>query len=255
VKKLLIAFLAASILISSSVAAVSAKPDKPLVLSDKGVEKVVFIHYKAPGKPPWAGGPKDKPQEDDQGYKLFRGGVKWSNEDLGETGIYYEINIDNAPAGAFSEIAASFEEWDDATSEELFDNNPRTTTKSGADPYDGNVVSWTNLEDTRIIAVTTFWIWRGTKELAAFDIEFNTQFDWGINGITPGEANEATGSTSFMDVRNIATHEAGHTLVLEDLYQDQYAQMTMYGYSTEGEVKKISLEAGDIAGVQALYGG
>lgn len=63
------------------------------------------------------------------------------------------------------------------------------------------------------------------------------------------------GNTSFMDVRNIATHEVGHTLVLEDLYQDRYVQMTMYGYSTEGEVKKISLEAGDIAGVQALYGG
>jgi hypothetical protein len=57
-----------------------------------------------------------------------------------------------------------------------------------------------------------------------------------------------------MDIRNIATHEVGHTLVLEDPYQNQFAQTTMYGYSTEVEVKKISLEAGDIAGVKALYG-
>jgi len=236
------------------VAAASAKADKPPVISDKGIEKVVFIHYKAPGKPPWAGGSSDKPKEDEEGYKLFRGGVKWSDEALGETGIYYEINVNNAPARARSAIVDSFEEWDDGTSKELFDDNPGATTKSGADPYDGNVVSWTDLKDSRIIAVTTFWIYRGTKELAAFDIEFNTQFDWGINGVTPADANEAEGNTSFMDVRNIATHEAGHTLVLDDLYQDQFAQMTMYGYSTEGEVKKISLEAGDIAGVQALYG-
>ncbi len=58
-----------------------------------------------------------------------------------------------------------------------------------------------------------------------------------------------------MDIRNIATHEAGHTLVLSDLYQGRYAGMTMYGYSEYGEVKKISLESGDIAGLHKLYGG
>jgi hypothetical protein len=35
----------------------------------------------------------------------------------------------------------SFEEWDKATSEELLNENPGTNTKSGANPYDGNIVS------------------------------------------------------------------------------------------------------------------
>ena len=57
-----------------------------------------------------------------------------------------------------------------------------------------------------------------------------------------------------MDIRNIATHEAGHTLVLEDIYQDQFSGLTMYGYASEGEVNAISLEVADITGAQVLYG-
>ena len=57
-----------------------------------------------------------------------------------------------------------------------------------------------------------------------------------------------------MDIQNIMTHGVGHTLVLNGLYQDRYVRMTMCGYSSYGEVTKISLEPGDIAGAQALYG-
>ena len=247
-KKFLIAFLIASLILSSSAVIVSAKTDKTPVISEKGIEKVVLVHYKAPGKPPWAGGLKDKPEGDDQGYKLFRGGVKWSDEALGTAGISYAIN-ENISSDFREEIITAFNEWDLITGKEIFNDNVGTTSASGDNPDDGNVISWTNLGDSNIIAITTFWIWRGTKELAAFDIEFNNQLDWGINP-DPEDQN----FINEFDVRNIASHEVGHALVLEDLYQSQYSEMTMYGYSTEGEVKKISLEAGDIAGAQALYG-
>jgi len=107
------------------------------------------------------------------------------------------------------------------------------------------------IANSNIIAITTFWFYVNTKELFEFDIEFNSQFTWGID--TDGEDTEYE-LTNAMDIRNIATHEAGHTLVLSDLYQGQYAGMTMYGYSEYGEVKKISLESGDIAGLHKLYG-
>lgn len=52
---------------------------------------------------------------------------------------------------------------------------------------------------------------------------------------------------------SIATHELGHSVGLDDLYDGSCSEQTMYGYATEGETKKRTLEAGDIAGVQELY--
>ena len=57
-----------------------------------------------------------------------------------------------------------------------------------------------------------------------------------------------------MDLENIATHELGHGLGLGDLYKDACSDVTMFGYSTEGETKKRTLEPADIAGIQELYG-
>ena len=56
-----------------------------------------------------------------------------------------------------------------------------------------------------------------------------------------------------MDFESIATHELGHSVGLDDLYTAECAEQTMYGYATEGETKKRSLEAGDIEGVGQLY--
>ena len=41
---------------------------------------------------------------------------------------------------------------------------------------------------------------------------------------------------------------------LDDLYDKTYSELTMYGYSGEGETKKTSLENGDKLGTQFLYG-
>ena len=57
-----------------------------------------------------------------------------------------------------------------------------------------------------------------------------------------------------MDLQNIATHEIGHGLGLEDLYNVVCDQETMYGYSSKGEIKKRTLEQGDITGLQIMYG-
>lgn len=262
-RKMKLMAVAGLVLVLTSVlagGAVAAAP--PADNLGKGIEKTVIIHYEAPGKPPGTpgngpggGGGDDKGPKEEQGYKLFRGGIKWAD---GGIPVSYLINIKSIPAlinpdgiSPVDEIIAAFEAWDAATSKELFDDTPGTTTLSGTDPWDGNIISWTDLGDTGIIAITTFWWWTGTKELVAFDMEFNTQFNWGIDPDGEGIGYVLSGA---MDIRNIATHEAGHTMVLEDLYQSQFSEMTMYGYSTEGEVKAISLEPGDIAGVQALYG-
>ena len=55
------------------------------------------------------------------------------------------------------------------------------------------------------------------------------------------------------DIQNIATHEFGHPVGLDDLYDEIYSELTMYGYSSKGETKKCSLEEGDVLGAQSLY--
>ena len=82
------------------------------------------------------------------------------------------------------------------------------------------------------------------------DIVLNAFHEWGID--PDGEGDEYT--IDVFDVRNIVTHEAGHVTGLDDLSDDVYSELTMYAYSEEGETKKISLEIGDEAGCQALYG-
>jgi hypothetical protein len=258
-KRILMSLLVVTLLISTSAVGVIAKADKPSGPEFKGLEKTVFIHYEAPGKPPGTPGkgPGDKEPKEEEGYKLFRGGIKWAD---GDTPVTYSINVGSIPAlinpgfiDPVIEIIAGFEAWDAQTSSELFDDNVgEDSNATETNPYDGNDIFWNNLGDSGVIAVTTFWWYTGTKELAAFDMEFNTQFTWGID--PDGETTDGYVLKNAMDIRNITTHEAGHTLVLGDLYQNQFSEMTMYGYSTEGEVKAISLEPGDIAGLQALYG-
>ncbi|MBA7681586.1 hypothetical protein ES703_89926 [subsurface metagenome] len=69
----------------------------------------------------------------------------------------------------------------------------------------------------------------------------DVDFDWGI-------ADE-----NKMDFENIATHELGHAVGLGDLYDSKCSEQTMYGYASNGETKKRTLESGDIAGIQSLY--
>jgi hypothetical protein len=56
-----------------------------------------------------------------------------------------------------------------------------------------------------------------------------------------------------MDFDNIATHELGHSCGLGDLYTSDCSQQTMYGYASNGETNKRTLECGDIAGISELY--
>jgi len=49
------------------------------------------------------------------------------------------------------------------------------------------------------------------------------------------------------------THEAGHWLVLDDLYEGFNGAKTMYGLAGEFELNKRSLDNRDIVGIQAIY--
>lgn len=82
------------------------------------------------------------------------------------------------------------------------------------------------------------------------DIIFNASQRWGIDLDGGGTAYKI----KVYDVRNIATHEVGHKVGLDDLYESKYSEITMYGYGSKGETKKISLAIGDVNGTIQLYG-
>ena len=73
---------------------------------------------------------------------------------------------------------------------------------------------------------------------------FNTDYSWSL---------DASLEPTKMDFDNIATHELGHAFGLADLYTSSCSIQTMFGYSTEGEISKRTLEQGDIKGIQTLY--
>ena len=95
-----------------------------------------------------------------------------------------------------------------------------------------------------VIAVASIWINRFTRQIVECDILFDTDFTWGNAEFDP----------TVMDLQNIATHELGHALNLADIYDSTKSYLTMYGYSNNGDIEKRTLAAGDIAGIQKIYG-
>jgi len=85
------------------------------------------------------------------------------------------------------------------------------------------------------------------RKLVEWDqIYDQVDFDWSLDC-------DAEDCSNKMDFDNIATHEDGHSAGMGDLYEDQCSEQTMYGYASYGEVKKRTLELGDITGISDLY--
>jgi len=138
---------------------------------------------------------------------------------------------------------AALSAWDAEVSVNLAEYGGATTGNGRND------VIWTPITDTRIIGITTLTSTSGG--IIEADIMLNSLLPWGID--PDGEGTQFTMTDRF-DVPNIATQEAGHAFGLGDLYDASAADLTMYGYSSRGQTRKISLGNGDILGIQALYG-
>ncbi len=251
---IVVALITTFTLMATMAAAPSVNPDK----GPPDFAKLVFVHYpkgKAPGKPP--GTPAKGPQEKEYIYN----GYHWADEDIP---VNYLINLSGSGGiGDFrSGIQAGFQLWeDDPDSYMEFDYIGDTSLgiSSLNDVMDGyNVVGWENISNdySNAIAVTLFWYNKLTKELAEVDVALNNDpyFRWWQH--SAGDEVWDYGDTvdQFdVDVQNIMAHEAGHWLVLGDLYSDLNNDKTMYGYSSEMDLIKRSLHPGDEAGIRAIY--
>lgn len=150
-------------------------------------------------------------------------------------------------------IQRAFENWDETVGAELYDNRVTVDRRASASPRRPdyrNVVTWGRLKKG-VVAVTYLWYLTKTGEIVDADLVFNSSYRWGID--LDGEGPEYQLAGAF-DLQDIATHEAGHFTGLDDLYDEKYWAMTMYGYAAPGETNKVSLEPGDVTGAQAIYG-
>ena len=265
-KRLLTSFVIAVLILSLSGISIAAAP--PIEIPGKSppeLNKAVFVHYpkglEAKGGIP---GPPDKPPKPDDGDG---GGGKLWYKDSGIQWVTpkadFLYNPTGAPPGNFlSAVQKGFDTWTAVESSNFTFGNGSTSIVYGISSLDNymdgqNVVGWADLNAEgwpNAIAVTMVWYLGDT--ILEVDMAFNnnSQFAWSYNG--PGDEIWDNGNTVDkydVDVQNIATHEVGHWLMLEDLYNKPAGEQTMYGISAEFDLQKRSLESGDIAGITSIY--
>lgn len=220
------------------------------------IEVVTFVNTPYWTSPPWY--PDEC--EDTDTYRLVRGGIRWASDALPVNCVVYTLG---APGGAFDAVAPAFGVWDGYTLATIYgtvEEDSETTTPPGLAVDESNTVFWGHIDGPGgVIAMTQFVFWSNTKELIEFDIIFDHDEVWLAtnNPLTlptssePGNPYPATGQ---FDVWNVATHELGHTLILDDLRSPRDGALTMHAYTWPGDSTKRDLGSGDIQGIQAIYG-
>jgi len=180
-------------------------------------------------------------------YGFLAKGAKWR---IIEPYLVNSANTRNlSEVFIIGNLAANINKWEIASGFDIL-GDEISGIVDGADlnsPDNKNEVYFADIGQSGAIGVTIVWgVFSGpphTRKLVEWDQVYDdTDFDWSISG----EAGK-------MDFENIATHELGHSVGLNDLYEGACSEETMYGYASYGEIKKRSLEAGDIIGVKKLY--
>ncbi len=248
-RRAVLILLAASLALALTGAAGAAPPDENPGNGPPDLTRVVFVHYPKgamarggiPGPPDGGGGGGGGGGGDKEG-KLW---YKYS-------GIHWDIaTVDYVGGGAYAAVVdLSFDAWEDTGAsigfvnvDPLFAGLPSSFDGAGH-TNSANEIGWASLTATypNALAVTAVWYNSLTGIIVEVDMAMNADLPWATDG--RGNA---------YDVRNIVTHEAGHWVMLGDLYNKPAGEQTMFGYGAKGETKKRSLQSGDVAGILAAY--
>lgn len=213
------------------------------------VEGYAFIHYRDNKA---KGGVKGKPPKDGGGedvcYSFLANGANWKTA---EPWVVNPTNVEGLDENfVANNLAADIAKWEVAAEGvDILGDGTQTTDTLVADtvaPDDVNEVYFGDIDSPGAIGVTIVWgIFRGRpteRMLVEWDQVYDqADFDWSDSG----EAGK-------MDFENIASHELGHAVGMGHP-NDSCTEETMYRFAGPGETKKSTLEAGDIAGIKALY--
>jgi len=167
-------------------------------------------------------------------------------------GMSYAINYGTKPTNltnndVLNGVNASFAAWSAADSKQIFSNAGATNVRNAK--RDGvNAILWKPISGSAI-AITYAWYNTLTGQLVEADTVFNRNLKWSQTAYTAGDCDGVTGT---YDLQNIGTHEFGHWVGLNDLYNTVDKDLTMYGYGETKELKKDTLGAGDVIGVNTI---
>jgi len=208
-----------------------------------------FVSRSAEGKP------EVKPKPPVSCFSFLAKGAKWKHV---ENWLVNPANGDGLPDSfILSNMTGDIAKWEDAADGvvgdggyiDILGDGSLTSATLSADYFapDGVNEVYFGVLDAKTIAITVIWgIFSGpiqNRELVEWDQVYDDAYnDW-----------SSTGEPGKMDFENIATHELGHSCGLSDQYSSSCIDVTMYGYASNGETKKRTLEADDITGISELY--
>lgn len=108
------------------------------------------------------------------------------------------------------------------------------------------------------VAVTYIWYNHSSGVVNNIDTVFNTKYPWTYTPYYNPDTDIVNGSpcssSQSYDIQNIATHEFGHWVGLDDMYDNADIDLTMYGYGSFGELYGDTLTSGDKNAALTHYG-
>lgn len=164
----------------------------------------------------------------------------------------YNLNSSSVPssvggANLATIVSRSFDSWEAASGNNItFSAGPNTTIARSV--YDGkNIIAWGRTNGSAL-GVTYIRYYTSTGLVVDVDTIMNKKFPWRWSN------SASCAYTEAYDAENIMNHELGHWIGLDDEYDTgPHQHATMFGYGAKGEVKKITLEDGDITGTYLIY--
>lgn len=210
----------------------------------KMVEGMAIVHYPAHAK---GGNAKGKPGGSGTCYAFLASGAKWKGAENWVMNASNSAGLNGTEVFSLEQNAVSA--WESASGANIFGNGSQSSANLAEDANtvnDVNEVYFADVSSNGAIAVTFVWGYFSgppqSRQLVEWDqIYDDTDFTWGTDG-----------SQDVMDFLNIAVHEVGHAAGMGHP-SDSCSQETMFRFATEGETQKRTLNAGDIAGINALY--
>lgn len=209
----------------------------------EGLQGYAIVDYQRDGVRQHA-----KPSGGGSCFSFLARGARWKAT---ESYLVDPTNTDGLSAEFVrSTLATGTETWDSQVAFDVF--GPEVSgVVDGADmtaPDGKNEVLFGNIASPGAVAVTIVWgIFGGptrNRVLTEWDQVYDdADFDFGDATIS---------GAAVMDLLNVGVHEVGHAGGLGHP-SDSCAEESMFRFVSLGETKKRDLNAGDIAGVRALY--
>jgi hypothetical protein len=145
----------------------------------------------------------------------------------------------------------SFDTWQSASGISFVRG---ANTSKNRSAYDGqNIIAWNRLSNSTLGA-TYIRYNPDTGVVVDVDTIMNNRHSWTWTNPSSVNEDQQCSSTNAYDAQNILVHELGHWIGLRDLYGSQDEDHTMFGYASKNELKKDSLEQGDLDGTIQIYG-